>query len=93
VDQAEVQLAYSDFDRRLTIGGGSRKEAKTAALGDDVLAFLAENPGVSQTAIERGVAGDRMKVRSAIRALAEEGRILVTQEGQKRSHSLAGGAS
>lgn len=93
VDQAEVQLAYSDFDRRLSIGGGSRKEAKTAALGDDVIAFLAENPGVSQTAIEKALGGDRMKVRSAIRALAEEGRILVAQVGQKRAHSLAGGVS
>lgn len=86
VDQPEVQLAYSDFDRRLTVAGGTRREARATRTEADVWLFIRDNPGSTQTAVERGVTGDRMTVRRAIRALADRGELRVEVKGQSRLH-------
>lgn len=88
VEQPEARLSYSDFNRRLSINGGSRREAKNSQVEIDVLGFVGLNPGCSQTAIEQGVTADRMTVRFTIRALQRAGRIKVEHSGQKSAHTL-----
>lgn len=86
VDQPEVRLSYSNVNRRLSINGGSRREAKASDSQQQVLEFVASNPGCTQSAIERGVTGDRMALRAATRVLENLGQIRIEKVGQANHH-------
>ena len=89
VNQPEVRLSYSDFDRNLKVVGGSRREAKVNQIQDDVCEFVTDNPGCTQTQVENGVTGDRTTIRQAIRALEKLGEIRVETEGRAHRHFLS----
>lgn len=88
VEQTEVRLAFNPVNRHLAVDGGSRRDTKAFHLNDDVLAYVADNPGCTQTAIEREITGDRMSVRSSIRSLAQSNQIRVDVQKQSRRHFL-----
>jgi Bifunctional DNA primase/polymerase, N-terminal/AAA domain len=71
VDQPEQLLGYDTTTRRLSITGGSRKDAHAEALVAAVVQFVKDNPGCSQNQLETGVegrAGDIRKARDLARS-------------------------
>lgn len=86
VDQPEVRLWFNQPDRHLVVNGGSRRDSRTSQVEGDVLAFVGDNPGCSQTAIEQAVIGDRTAIRNAARHLVALKRIRVETAGQTRKH-------
>lgn len=88
VDQPETQLSFDRDTRRLSVVGGSRVEERTTLVLDLVVDFLAENPGVSQRSVERGVTAQSQLVRSALRVGVERGLIARQKAGQAMIHTL-----
>ena len=87
VEVAESALDYDPITRHLVIAGGSRRSSKADALVPDIVALLADQPGLSGRAIERTLteAGlSRDTVRDAIKLGVEDGRIR-TSPGQHNS--------
>lgn len=89
VDQPEVRLAYDPTNRHLTVDGGSRGQAKANQLENDVLIFVGDSPGCSQSAIEEAVTGDRILIRRVTKDLIDSGFIRREKVGQKHCHSIA----
>jgi hypothetical protein len=86
VEVAEAMLGYDAASRRLTLAGGSRRDAAVRAALVDVLKVLDESTDkLSGRQIEDRVdAHSRQAVRGAIKAGITEGSIL-TEPGPKRS--------
>ena len=86
VDVPEGLLSFDPSARRLTLAGGSRKQAAADAVIPDVLAYLADNAGASQRAVETalGPTHKRADVRSALRRCMERGQVR-TENGSRRA--------
>ncbi|WP_367402488.1 AAA family ATPase [Kocuria marina] len=88
VDHAETALTYHDENRHLTLGSGSRKEAKAAGALEDVLELLDKTPeGLSGRGIKDALSATewtRVEVESAIR-LGRERREIFTRRGPRNS--------
>lgn len=76
VDIPETMLGYDAATRRLTLGEGSRKDARSLALVDAVLAYVKANPGQSKTKIRDSVTGDSTEIGNAITMAVNDGLIL-----------------
>jgi hypothetical protein len=93
VDVAESKLEYDSTTRRLTIAGGSRRDAKADKALDDVRAVLRKaDTALSGRAIEAELAEtdhSRTTIRRALRLAARNGEI-VTERGARgaRLHRL-----
>lgn len=88
IDQPEQGLAYDAETRRLTVSGGSRREASVDRVKGDILDYIGEHPGQSGNTIKKEVGGDHNKVAEALKSLTESSLIRVEIEGQKHSHYL-----
>jgi hypothetical protein len=88
VDQPEQLLAYDPTFRRLTIAGGSRKEAKVDALATAVVEYIGEHPGCSQNKIEVDVDGRADYIRQAIGKAVERGVVHREKVGRGWHHTL-----
>lgn len=78
VDIAEGLLAYDHSTRRLTLAGGSRKDAKTRGVTGVIVEFLTLSPGSSGRQIEEAAmaAEHPQKVaREALKKLIAEGQV------------------
>lgn len=78
VDIAEGLLAYDHATRRLTLAGGSRKDAKTRGVTGVIVEFLTLSPGSSGRQIEEAAmaAEHPQKVaREALKKLIAEGQV------------------
>jgi hypothetical protein len=88
VDVPEAQLAYDEQTRRLTIAGGSRRDAKQRAALDAIVAVLdGSADALSGRAIEAALEDSehaRADVRAALRLGSRTGTLSVT-EGPRRS--------
>lgn len=86
VDVAEGLLRYEPDTRWLALAGGSRKDTAADAVIADVLALLADEPGLSGRAIEGALRGrhGRDRIRSALSRGVADGRI-DTARGPKNS--------
>jgi hypothetical protein len=93
VDQPEVLLTYDAATRRLSVGGGSRKETRSAPVVAAVVELLedAEEPLSGRQMEEALTAGGhgRDQVRSAVKRLRQDGRVRV-EDGPRRAklHTL-----
>ena len=84
VDLPECRLEYDPASRRLSIGGGSRRDEALHAALDEVLLLLTVEPGLSGRAIEsRSNLGQKV-VRAALALGREQGSIR-TEQGPKRA--------
>jgi hypothetical protein len=86
VDEPEQQLAYDPGVRRLTIGGGSRAQARRELPTDDVVAVVTGSPGLSANSVEarlrqRGIPERKAK---AARRLAVDLALVETRPGPNR---------
>jgi hypothetical protein len=86
VEQPEVRLAFNTADRHLVVNGGSRRDARAHRFEDDVLDFVQNNPGCSQSAIEKEVTGDTNAIRRAIKQLEAAHDLRVEHQGQTKRH-------
>ena len=84
VDHPETLLAYDADTRHLSIAGGSRKEARTEALAVQVLEYVEQNPGCTQTAIERAIEGKAAHIRTALRQAVTDG-LVIREPGRHNS--------
>ncbi|GGS88340.1 bifunctional DNA primase/polymerase [Nonomuraea spiralis] len=78
VDIAEGLLSFDPPTRRLTLAGGSRKDAKHRGVSAAIVEFLTLSPGVSGRQIEDAymAAGHDQKAgRAALKALVKEGHV------------------
>ncbi|WP_150237110.1 AAA family ATPase [Nocardiopsis quinghaiensis] len=75
VDVRETELIYDHESRNLTVGVGSRGDAKRDAALADIVGFLRANPGSSGNAIETALQGSHAQrvIRDALKWGAEEG--------------------
>ncbi len=93
VDLPESLLGYDPATRRLTVEGGTRKDTAADAIVPDILAYLAENPGVSQRQIETGLQlHKRADVRTALHRAVAAGQVDTTARtgrGGGTAHFLA----
>ena len=89
VDQPEVLLTFDPVSRHLSIGGGSRKDARAEGAIGDVTDWVRTNPRCSQNAIEKGVGGKAAVVRKALRLAVERGLIDRERAGQSYLHTTA----
>jgi hypothetical protein len=87
VDVPEIQLAYDDATRRLTIAGGSRRDAKARAALVDVVAILRGQGALSGRAIKAALDGGEHARDTIEAALVLGVRIatLQTEAGPRRS--------
>ncbi len=92
VDVPESLLGYDATTRRLSVAGGSRKDAAADVAIPDVLEYLRENPGSSGRQIEAalGPMHKRETIRKAVIRAVESGRV-ETMEGPRRAvlHTLS----
>lgn len=88
VDQGEVRLAYSDFDRAYTINGGGRSQAKATDVEAKVLEFVGSNPGCGVNDVKDGVGGDKTATAKALMTLEADGRLNRDRSGQKHKLTL-----
>lgn len=93
VDVRESLLSYDEESRRLTVAGGSRKDAAADQAWPEVKAYIQANPDCSANAIEKELGKNNVgqkAVRQAIRNAANSGEltILVTGPGLANLHSL-----
>lgn len=92
VDVREGELGYNSMTRRLTLIGGSRRDATVAAVVSDVVSVVgtADHP-LSGREIEEALKGRRVQhlVRAAVKAAVDDGK-LGTQPGphNARLHHL-----
>ena len=88
VDEPQQRITMDPQSRRMTIVGGSRADLETEKAMDDVLAFIAENPGSNATQIDEGVASfgahSRASIRKARGALKTAEKVTI-QEGPRRA--------
>jgi hypothetical protein len=84
VEQGEVRLHFNPDNRHLTIDGGSRRQATVSRIEDNVLLYIAGNPGVSKGKIESAVQGDDKEIRKILDRLVGEQRV-VRRPGPNRS--------
>jgi hypothetical protein len=97
VDVPESQLDYDALTRRLSVAGGSRQDAKSAAVLGEVFAVLSDSPGpLTGRAIKKAMAEaehSRDAIDAALRYGARRGE-LVVQDGPRNSKLyLPGSAS
>ena len=88
VEAAESLLSFDPATRRLSLAGGTRKDAKARAALVDVLDLLAKAPGLSGRQIEEQLMESTHHVRNAIRAAVKAGirdRSIDTARGDRRS--------
>jgi hypothetical protein len=88
VDQPEQLLGYDPATRRLTIAGGSRKNAKAEALVTAVVQYVADNPRCAQDPIEKGTPGNDHDIRKARDLAVERGLIAKEKVGNRWEHTL-----
>lgn len=72
VDVAESALDYDPATRRLTLSGGSRKDAAGEGIRDAVVAYLRTNPGSSGRQVELFSGSPQKKTRAALKQLVAE---------------------
>jgi hypothetical protein len=84
VDLPESQLAYDAETRRLSLCGGSRRQAQGSAVEAAVFAFVQDHPGCSGGDIERGVQGDNNAIRQARKNLIAAGLLREVDLGRGR---------
>jgi hypothetical protein len=90
VDAPENQLEFDAYTRRLTLAGGSRRDAKAAAGLDDVLSALTATPewlstrALEDACDEAGSVHPRADIRAAIKHGIRIGKI-ATRPGPKRA--------
>lgn len=89
VNQPEARLAFDPATRRLSIGGGSRKDARAEGALGDVTDYVDAHPQCSQNAIEKGVGGKAEVIRKALRLAIERGLIHREKAGQRYLHTTA----
>jgi len=91
VDVPESALQFDPLTRRLSISGGSRKEAKATEAVEVVVEYLAVNPESSGRKIEEALSDEvpQKLIREALKQMRTTGRVVV-QEGPKRArlHTL-----
>ncbi|WP_026533911.1 AAA family ATPase [Arthrobacter sp. H14] len=75
VDVPETLLNYDGTTRRLSIGGGNRKDTRTAGKVHAVLDFLKTSPGTSKTGIKTAIPGDDKDTAKAIDEALRQGLI------------------
>lgn len=73
VEVPEARLALDKPSRRLTIGGGSRKDGKIDGRLDAVVEFIAKSPGTSKTGIKAALPGDDKLTARAVDKAVELG--------------------
>lgn len=73
VEVPEAVLQYAPDTRRLTLGDGSRKDARREALISIVVDYVSAHPGESKTAIRERVEGENGAVGKAIDAAVDRG--------------------
>lgn len=91
VNVPESLLDYAADSRRLTLTGGSRAQTAADQLIPDVLAYLADNAGASQRAVETALSTyPRLSVRTALRRAMSKG-LVDSAPGPRRAtlHFLA----
>ena len=88
VNVPETLLEYDAEGRRLNSTGGNRAANRVANLLDDVIAFVALNPGVSKTGIRNGLPGDNKDLARATDAAVAQGH-LVAEKRQARGGGTA----
>jgi hypothetical protein len=88
VDQPEQLLGYDSATRRLTIAGGSRKNAKAEALVAAVVQYVADNPRCAQDPIEKGIPGNDHDIRKARDLAVDRGLIAKEKVGNRWEHTL-----
>jgi hypothetical protein len=88
VDQPEQLLGYDTVTRRLTITGGTRKDARSEALVDAVVQHVAAHPGCSQDALEKAVDGRDQDIRKARDRARERGLIVAEKVGNRWMHTI-----
>lgn len=85
VEVRETQLAFDPASRRLTVGGGSRRETKVREVLPEVLHLLLDESGLSGRQIEEKVAEHpRGLVREAVVEGVRQG-LIKTESGPRRS--------
>lgn len=88
VDVPEGLLTYDHDTRRLTLAGGTRKDAKADAGVPEILAYLDANPGATQRGVEaalKDALGGPKAARAALkRAIATD--LVDVADGPNRSH-------
>jgi hypothetical protein len=92
VDVSESRLDYDPLTRHLTLVGGNRRDQGLDEAVEAVLAYLADNPGVTKTNLEDAVVDTgavRSVARQAIKVAVGNGDVVV-EDGPRRSklHSL-----
>lgn len=79
VEISESRLVYDPSSRRLSIGGGSRKDAAARAALEDIVKLLGKDDGLSGKKIEETLLDTtehkRMPIRSGLKIGVKEGRI------------------
>ncbi len=88
VDHPEGLLDYDHMTRRLTLAGGTRRDARADADIPQILAYLGENPGATQRGVEVAL-GDLLGGPKAARATlkrAVAADLVDVAEGPRRSH-------
>lgn len=84
VNQPESLLAYHPDTRRLTVAGGTRRDTSAGTLLQPILTYLANNPGASGNAVEKGVEGKATLIRKALRDAVDQG--LVDRRSERRGN-------
>ena len=88
VDVAESALTYDRVTRRLTIGGGSRRDAAARDALGAILELLADSPRLSGRAIEDRIVAStehpRASVRAGLKAGVRDGWV-TTEQGPHRA--------
>lgn len=69
----ESRLEYEPLSRRLTLKGGTRKEAAVELLIPNVVEYVTHNPGCSQADLEDGIEGRAKTIRDAAGKADERG--------------------
>ena len=89
VDYPESRLTFNAPDRRLSIGGGSRKTERRGAVETAVLEFVRTNPDCTKASIETAIGGKASPVREAIKHLVSAGQLVQEQRGRGLHHRVA----
>lgn len=92
VEVQEAELVFDPTTKRLSMGLGSKRDAKAAKVDDAVLAYVGANPGQNTTDVKNGVGLNVTAVGKALPRLAQQGLLIRVETGTKNAllHYLPG---
>ena len=86
VNVPESKLTYRPNDRSLSIGEGTRDEARVKDANDQIIELVGRNPGINTGGIEAGIGGRKGGLRLRLLALVDQDVLRVEEVGKTKKY-------